>query len=105
MDYTFFVYVNGDNTGINERNLPHNFKSFPNPTSGSYISEISLQQSQNIEYFISNREGKVIFRKNIFIQRGNNKVPFDINLPSGLYLISIKLENGKVFYEKIIFKN
>ena len=105
MDYTFFVYVNGDNTVISERNPSHSLKSFPNPTSGSFISEITLQQSQNIEYFISNRVGKVICQKNIFMQSGNNKVPFDINLPSGLYFISMKLENGQVFSDKIFFRN
>ena len=105
MDYTFFVYVNGDNTGISERNPPHSLKSFPNPTSGSFVSEITLQKSQNIEYFISNREGKVVYRENIFMQNGNNKLPFDINLPSGLYFISMKLENGHVFSDKILFKN
>ena len=105
MDYTFFVYVNGDNTGISERNPSHSLKSFPNPTSGSFVSEITLQKSHNIEYFISNREGKVVYRENIFMQSGNNKVPFDINLPSGLYFISMKLENGQVFSDKILFKN
>ena len=93
--YEFLIYPNPC----------HNLKSFPNPTNGSFISEISLQQSQNIEYFISNREGKVICRKNIFMQSGNNKVPFDINLPSGLYFISMKLENGQVLSDKIFFKN
>jgi len=83
----------------------YNLKSFPNPTSGSFISEISLQQSQNIEYFISNRDGKVVYRKNIFMQNGINKVPFNKNLPLGLYFISMKLENGKVFSDKILFKN
>ena len=39
------------------------------------------------------------------MQSGNNKVPFDINLPSGLYFISMKLENGQVFSDKILFKN
>ena len=73
--------------------------------SGSFVSEITLQKSQNIEYFISNKEGKVIYIKNIFMQSGNNKVPFDINLPSGLYFISMKLENGQVFSDKILFKN
>ena len=105
MDYTFFVYVNGNNTGISERNPSHSLKSFPNPTSGSFVSEITLQKSHNIEYFISNREGKVVYRENIFMQSGNNKVPFDINLPSGLYFISMKLENGQVFSDKILFKN
>jgi hypothetical protein len=105
MDYTFFIYVSGDNTGIYEGNSPYNLKSFPNPTSGLFISEISLQQSQNIEYMISDREGKVICRKNIFMQSGNNKVPFNKNLPSGLYFISMKLENGQVFSDKILFKN
>ena len=38
MDYTFFVYVNGDNTGINEENSINKLKSFPNPTSGSFTS-------------------------------------------------------------------
>ena len=105
MDYTFFVYVNGDNTGISERNLSNSLKSFPNPTSGSFISEITLQQTQNIEYFMSNKEGKVICRKNIFMQSGKNELSFDINLPSGLYFISMKLENGQVFSDKILFNN
>ena len=104
MDYTFLIYVIRNNTGIEEE-FSYNFKSFPNPTSGSFISEISLQQSQNIEYFISNRYGKVVYRKNIFMQNGINKVPFNKNLPLGLYFITMKLENGKVFSDKILFKN
>jgi hypothetical protein len=104
MDYTFLIYVIRNNTGIEEE-FSYNLKSFPNPTSGSFISEISLQQSQNIEYFISNRDGKVVYRKNIFMQNGINKVPFNKNLPLGLYFISMKLENGKVFSDKILFKN
>lgn len=97
MDYTFFVYVNGDNTGISERNPSHSLKSFPNPTSGSFVSEITLQKSQNIEYFISNKEGKVICLKNIFMQSGNNKVPFDINLPSGLYFYKYEIRKWTSF--------
>jgi hypothetical protein len=104
MDYTFLIYVIRNNTGIEEE-FSYNLKSFPNPTSGSFISKISLQQSQNIEYFISNRDGKVVYRKNIFMQNGINKVPFNKNLPLGLYFISMKLENGKVFSDKILFKN
>ena len=89
MDYTFFIYVNADNTGISEGNSIYKLKSFPNPTSGSFISQISLQQSQNIEYFVSNIEGEVIFRKKISLQSGNNELPIDINLSSGIYFLSV----------------
>ena len=105
MDYTFFIYVNADNTGISDGISIYKLKSFPNPTSGSFISQISLQQSQNIEYFISNIGGEVIFRKNISLQSGNNELPIDINLSSGLYFLSVKLENGQVFSDRILFKN
>ena len=105
MDYTFFIYVNNDNTGINEENSIYKLKSFPNPTSGSFTSEITLQQSQNIEYFIYNNWGDVIFRKNIYLQSGNNEIPVDINLCSGLYFLRVQLENGQVFSDKILFKN
>ena len=105
MDYTFFVYVNGDNTGINEENSINKLKSFPNPTSGSFTSEITLQQSQKYRIFYFKIAGESDFSKNIYLQSGNNELPVDINLCSGLYFLSVQLENGKVFSERILFKN
>lgn len=104
MDYTFFIYVNGDNTGINE-NSAVDIKPFPNPSNGSFNSRIKISKSQNIEFIIATKEGKIVYNENMFLLNGINEIPFSKFLPSGLYIISMKLENGKSFSDKILIKN
>ena len=104
MDYTFFVYVNEDNTGLFE-NSHFSLKSFPNPSKGLFISQISVNKSQIVEYVISNNYGKVVSNRNVHVNNGINEIHFNENLSSGIYIVTLKLESGKSISNKILIKN
>ena len=104
MDYTFFVYVNQDNTGLVEY-TPVTLKSFPNPSNGLFTSKICVNKSQIIEYIITNNFGKVVSNRKINLKNGMNKILFNENLPAGMYVVTFKLESGEFISNKILIKN
>lgn len=104
MDYTFFLYVNEDNTGLFKDN-PIKLKSYPNPSSGLFTTQININKSQNVEYLVTNNFGEVVINKNINLTREKNQIYFNKKLTDGMYIVTIKLENGESLSSKILIKN
>ena len=104
MDYTFFIYVNQDNTGLVEY-IPAILKSYPNPSNGLFISKIIVNKSQIVKYVIINNVGEVISNRNINLKKGMNEIHFNENLSSGVYIVTLKLESGESLSNKILIKN
>ena len=103
MDYTFFIYVTENTTTIKEINNDV-FKVYPNPNSGCFIKQISIEQTQQFHFIISDINGKVRDEKNIFLNHGLSDVNFETCLPSGIYLLTTKKNNRTVSIEKIFIQ-
>jgi hypothetical protein len=73
-------------------------KVFPNPFSGNFTVEISLNESQPIEICMSSLLGQNIFCDNLgVIPTGNFSTeinPSKYSLASGIYFLQIRTENG-----------
>lgn len=77
-------------TSIKEKNeLSETFKVYPNPTN----DYVEVESSQNADIEIINLQGKIIGKHVL----SNNKVVIDLStIPSGVYIIKAKTNNGIV---------
>lgn len=71
---------------------------YPNPTKGNFMVDFGETYS-NAEITVINLAGKTIFSKN-FISASKQEI--QMSVPSGVYLVKIKLDHKKVMTKKII---
>lgn len=71
---------------------------YPNPTKGNFTVDLGKTYS-NAEITIVNIVGKAVFSKN-FISASKQEI--QLAVPSGVYLVKIKLDNKQVMTKKII---
>lgn len=106
-NYTSYFYVKASPptnlVGINTENLlPNTIELSPNPSSDRVYVKLDLNQKQNIELKLMDIGGRVILQKTI-----NNVMAayetLDVQeLNSGVYFVSIQLEDGSVMTKKLI---
>jgi hypothetical protein len=72
----------------------------PNPSTGSFVIRSKVPDTQISEIFITNAEGKELFRSSDKIADGL-KVEL-LNAPKGLYLLHVKNENGATVKKVIV---
>ncbi len=98
------IYVGSSTvTSIKDKNLPKDFKIFPNPTSKELNINFSSPQEQIINYEITDLLGKKVFSSSAKIRAGFNNFKFNIdNLNTGIYLFLIKSTNRTLFRKKLI---
>jgi hypothetical protein len=79
-------------------------KIFPNPTSNLSQIEFEIGVSQNVTFELHSMDGQKLENViNRFFAAGRNKFEFEFgHLPSGQYLISMKLEDGRKTSRKVI---
>ncbi len=88
------VVINSINEDLNNSLL----QVYPNPSNGTIF--LSFNQDQpNVELQIKSLDGRILFSKSGFY---SNKQALDVQLPKGIYLLMIKMDNGKMGVEKII---
>lgn len=87
-------------TATNSKNL--NFEVFPNPNDGTFTITLSGNNSptKSAEVIINDVIGNQISENNLNLL--NNSVIFNINLSNGIYLISIKDDDGNRYKPKKI---
>ena len=71
---------------------------YPNPSTGSYIVELPEGQTQ-AQMRVVDTSGKLVYQKEL----SQTKTQIVMNdLPSGMYIINIQLNNGKTVYGKLL---
>lgn len=75
------------------------FKLYPNPGSGNFYIEFSEEQNRQVMLTIKDLNGKTVHMEELY----NRINLLHLNLPSGMYLLNLKLKD-KSFQQKIILK-
>ncbi len=67
------------------------FTVSPNPTNGDVVVTMVSNIAKNVIFELSTADGKMVFKQNIEVTKGINKIPLTLNknkyLPSGLYFL------------------
>lgn len=63
----------------------------PNPSSGSFFIRFQSETNYVTPFEMFDLMGRKVFSKNLYLLEGENGIPINVNLPSGLYFI--KLDN------------
>ena len=70
----------------------------PNPvTSNTLVLSVSVQQNLKTNVQVMGVDGKILVQQNISLASGMNTVSLNIsNVPSGIYLVQVQLNDGFV---------
>ena len=83
--------------GIIETNNSMNLFLYPNPSvNGSFNLEFSSKYNDKEIFSCFDMLGKEVYRKNLHINSGENKIKIDTNLKPGLYLIKLGNDFSKL---------
>lgn len=90
-------------SSVDEPTLVNINAVYPNPTSGTTIVDLSLEENAQVSIDVYNTVGqKVLVLANQGYNAGNHTVSFDAsNLEKGIYLVNVKV-NGQTTTEKLI---
>jgi aryl-phospho-beta-D-glucosidase BglC (GH1 family) len=79
-----------------------NFMIFPNPNSGHFFMNGTLKESQDVLIEVRNLLGQVVLTKNLTqVSEIQESIELE-HAPNGKYFVSIRMDNGAVYSEKIV---
>ena len=78
------------------------FQVIPNPNNGQALLNIKLLQSADFHASIYDVQGKLVYEfPNQNLPAGHHQIPFQINVPNGIYFINANI-GGQIISRKII---
>ena len=100
-------YSNGYNfttVGINENNIFSSISVHPNPSEdGIFMISSDLVNASEVNVFITDIYGRIIFADNKELHKGHNDVPLNLSQKSsGIYNVEIRSEGGMSKMFKIV---
>ncbi len=87
-----------------EETQPKNTIIKPNPNDGTFDLVLEIQIPENYEFSIINSIGEIVYIDNKFLKIGVNNINFNLSLPNGYYIFSLK-SNNNIITEKFIINN
>lgn len=98
--HVFMANYNVSN--ISENIMSENFNIYPNPSDGNFFIWLDTDKNSEIDITINSLTGKSIYRNNMISDK--NLVKVEISVPQGIYNMTIKTEQNKI-YRKLIITN
>ena len=89
--------------GIEEKNWMHNLLVTPNPSDGNFLIQGELVSNANFLISVTDLQGKVIYQSSHIGNLLNQTINLN-NIESGLYLVNISSELGKITKRIFIIK-
>lgn len=88
--------------GVNEKSNNVLFNISPNPTSDSFVLNITKGNTHNAEIVIYSSDGKILVKNNVY---GLSNIEIDMSIyKKGIYLVQLRDSNGSVYTSKIVKK-
>ncbi len=78
-------------------------KVYPNPNQGRFRIEADLTGTVPVQVEITDLQGKIIYRKDFGVRSGRFEEPFEIDQPSGIYLIRLQTD-GQTAVKKFVIE-
>ncbi len=97
------IYLNSSGIGLKETELSKvGFSIFPNPNNGNFRLEWNEADKGDYRLWIQDAQGRIVFRRNIATQAGDQRWEFSSALSSGIYFIQVQAPGGTVYSEQFI---
>jgi hypothetical protein len=82
--------------GLADLGLTDAIAIYPNPSHGNATLSIQFQEGQQVNLFILDLQGKILFQQNYTFKSGKNEVLLDLSsLADGVYFIQLENSNFK----------
>lgn len=72
------------------------FNLYPNPNNASFQVEFELTKASDLEIRIHNILGAEIYTQTQKMQAGSHQLPIELNAATGVYMISLKTNEGQI---------
>lgn len=69
---------------------------FPNPNNGSFNLTYSLKEAQEVNLFVVDVTGKVVYTESVLATAGENNSQLNLNLAGGVYFVRLQTADGAV---------
>jgi hypothetical protein len=89
--------------GIGEYGSGLNASVVPNPNSGSFTLNLSSQIKEKVTARIYNMLGTVVYKEEVTVE-GSNAIQIGLNVPDGIYILSLQGESGTLTKRILIRK-
>ena len=84
-------------TGLNKEEVKPWFSIYPNPNKGNFRIEFADLKSGNVKMTINDMNGRIVYSNEL---EGEN-IPLSIELPAGIYMMTVKY-GDQSFMQKVI---
>jgi hypothetical protein len=68
---------------------------FPNPSNGLFNLNVASNGAMQAEWVITDATGRTVHTGNLFVMLGQNRVPMNVQLSSGVYSIELRTEKSR----------
>jgi hypothetical protein len=88
-----------------DRTLMSSVLMYPNPTKGELNVSIELQETRNLNFFVSDISGKTVLplQKPTLQEKGQSQYHFDLSaLPAGIYLLTVLTDKNERYTQRIV---
>ena len=76
---------------------------YPTPFNQQLFTNIQAVEAQDVQIKLINVAGQTVMNKMTTVQNGKNLISLDVaNIPSGVYLVQVQLENGEMLSQKVV---
>jgi hypothetical protein len=75
---------------------------YPNPSNGIFNLNVSTDISAQAELVITDAMGRIAYSGNVFIMKGENRIPVNTALNAGLYTVEIRSEKSRITTSLVI---
>lgn len=97
------IYLTSSGIGLEElENVELGFSLFPNPSEGQFSLEWANAAEGDYRLWIQDAQGRIVFRRTISTQAGDQSWEFDSNLGAGVYFVQVQAPNGSVYSKQLL---
>lgn len=72
-----------------------NLSVYPNPSAGFFNLNVSTDVSTQAEVVISDAMGRIAYSGNVFVMKGENRIPVNTSLNAGVYIVEMRSEKSR----------
>lgn len=97
------IYLKSSGIGLKENELVElGFSLFPNPSKGNFRLDWLKAEKGEYRLWVQDAQGRIVFRRNISTQAGDQSWEFNSQLGAGIYFVQVQTPSGKVYTEQLI---
>ena len=100
------IYLSEATVGLREQiaNESSSFSLYPNPNKGQFRLHWAKAEKGEYHLMVQDAQGRILARRNIETESGEQAWDFEMHLPQGLYFIQVQKPDGSAVSEEMLIQ-